>query len=304
MKRTHVVALLCLLATVSLMVWGVRSDEVAATGPKPRYALMLAEDRGTAPLQFKQGAQTAADALRAALVTYTAEPDTPAGPQLLAMLDSIRAEKVAGIILPPCGADVLAAAQALAREQNIPLVCLWDQRAQATASVVSDREEEGRLLAEAAASGAAGRVAVFMTGTADEESMLQGAGAVLGDRLDIHRSETMAHMREGLDALAPEDGVIVLNAALVKPLADEAAGRVPVWGVDPGDTRVALLESGFAAGLVMEMPYAQGYLAVEAAFLATGFGGEPVRRTSPCRVVTRETMYLAENVKLVFPLLQ
>ncbi len=302
MKKTHWLAAFCLLATIGLMIWGIGDQSGEAVGAKKRFALILAEDRGTAALQFKQGAQTAADAAHVSLLTYTAEPGAPVAPQLLSMLESIRQERVAGLILPPCEPEVSAAAQAMAKALDIPLVCLWQPQSEATACVVNDWQANGRLLAQAAGD-RSGFSLVFMTGDAHEEAMLLGIQDVLGS-VEAHRNETPAQLYAAYDALTPNDRVFVLNPALVRLLGTYGMGRVPLYGVDPGEPRVFLLEEGAALGLLMEMPYAQGYLAVTALLEAKGFGGTPIAKASPSRVVTRETMYLAENVKLVFPLLQ
>ncbi len=287
---------------MGLMIWGIGDQSGEAVGDKKRFALILAEDRDTGALQFKQGAQTAADAANAALLTYTAEPGTPVAPQILSMLALIHQERVNGLILPPCDPEVLEAARAFAKASDIPLVCLWELRSEATACIVNDPQADGRLLAMSAGDQGATSV-VFMTGDGREEAMLLGIQEALGS-VTVYRNKTPAQLHKAFDDLGERDRVFVLNPALVRLLSAYGLGRVPLYGVDPGESRVSILEEDAASGLLMEMPYAQGYMAVNALLASKGFGGTPFRSVSPSRVVTRETMYLAENVKLVFPLLQ
>ena len=81
-------------------------------------------------------------------------------------------------------------------------------------------------------------------------------------------------------------------------------GVPAIWTVDPGGDQVALLQSGQVAGVLMDMPFALGYLAVSTAYELAAGREAPRAVFAPSRVVTPETVYLAENIKVMFPLLQ
>lgn len=295
MKRTMIIVALCITLSIALMVWGFQESDGAGAQKAQRYALLTTLDRGTVVMQLKQGAQTAADALGVELAVYTTDEESDPDAQLVAQVTGLAGADIDGIILPPCGEEALAAILQIVQAENMPLLCLWMEEPAADAYVVTDYQAQGRLLAEAA-----GHADAILAGNdAQSEQRVAGIRAVLG--------ENVPHM-ESVEAVLGKvqagGTVLVADPALTSLFAEQAGERYHVWGVDPGEARVALLENGLVRGLVMEMPYVQGYEAI-ALLHAVRLQENGTRRLyTQSRIVIPETMYSAENVKLVFPLLQ
>lgn len=298
MRRTYLLFGICVVLALGVMVWGAGGGGAQEAAPPARYALLLADDRGTAVLQFKQGAQTAAEEAAATLAVYTAEHGQPAAAQLLPVLEGLAGGAVDGIILQPGNAAVLDAALALAADEGIPLV-YWGEDDRASACVLVDRAQQGRLVGEAyrADAGEGAELPyVLMLDTAAQRAVLGGVLEATPAR--SHAADTGAGLLRHVAALPEGTPLLILDGEMAGRIARATQGRFPIWCVDPGDDRANLLEVGYVRAIAMDMPYAQGYQAVMA------LGGEGGETLSPCRLVTRENMYTAENVKLMFPLLQ
>lgn len=302
MKRTWITCGVCLALSILLMAIGFAGSSGDTAMEKPLYAMIVVDDIGTAVMQQKQGMQTAAAEFGAETRTYTADPNAPLSPQLDAFLAAAGRSGAKGAVLTACNADAAAEAQATADALGIPLVLLSADAPGIVTRVATDYAEQGKLLAEALRSRAAGGPVAVLTGAEDqaEHARLDGVAMALDDAYTVYAVAPGRPLEVLLETLPANAQVLALTGSLTEEAASILAGRLPVWGVDPGDARVALLASGAAEGLVMDMPYAQGYLAVAA--LHGSAMSDVVY--SPSRVVDRETMYLSENVKLVFPLLQ
>lgn len=307
MKRTYIVAIACILLAIVLMVYGFASPSTNGRTARPVYALLLPEDIGTTVLQLRQGAQTAAAEQEAELRLFIAEQSSPAGPQLLSFLAAVEMLGVDAIILGECEKDVLEEAARIARAQSIPLVALWDHQSDAEAiTVASNDGAQGRLLWEAYfdAGGAAAPMHVFTDAAARSAARLSGFEAASGGGATVHQLANVTDVTALAASLPPQSVVFALTPELTQALAEAGRGQFSLWGMDTGDSRVPLLENGWVSGLLMEMPYAQGHQAISAATAHAGKAAQNAFIESPSRVVTKDTMYDSENVKLVFPLLQ
>lgn len=305
MKSTYAIVTVCALLTVVLMVFGFSTPTANESSSKPVYALVLPEDIGTGVLQLRQGAQTAATEAGVELKTYIAEQSSAIEPQLTAFLATVGQLEVDGIILGECPAAILEEAERIALSKEIPLILLWNQDSLAAITVAGDDEAQGRLLAEACLEQGLPISAAyaFLDGSARSAARLQGLMATLGQELTVYQNLSQEEMTAMAGTIAEGSAAFALTAEATRALAEAGHGRFALWGMDPGDSRVTTLEEGWAEGLLMEMPYAQGYLAVTAAS-KTKEARPETHVTAPSRVVTKDTMYLSENVKLVFPLLQ
>lgn len=295
MNKSVIVSALSLVLALGIMIWGFREPVNAPAGSACYYAL-LTEDLGTDVMQFKQGAQAAAKELGAGVTFMTCARIDPIGGELASFVTSLGPLSPEGIILPPGGEDVLADALKL----GTSVVCLFETDAHGASSVVTDFTELGEQLAKRALEqeNPTG-FAAFLTNTREETQMLAGLKSVLGASVQEFTVDSPESAFVSARALPGGTCAFALNAELTLALANDAGG-LRIWGVDPGEARVELLVGGAAAGLAMQMPYAQGYQAIMAA--AQSSPGSRV--TTPSRVITADEMYLSENVKLMFPLLQ
>lgn len=300
MRRTLIIAGACVLASAVLMILGFFLQPEQAAQPAPVYVMLFTEDKGTDVLQLKQGAQAAVEELNASLQIHTTEQRLPETEQLLDFLsNAAEQERLAGLICPLVSEEVLQAAHALAEKRGISLVVLAADSPWADACVLTDEKEKGARFADVLTQAPV----VFLEGTEAELACLEGLTEAWGQDVAWHQGD--AAQLQGIFESLPQDAqVCVLSPALVDALPGWDVGQRTVYGMAPGETRVALLEQGAVRGLLMEMPYAQGYLAIQAAARAPKEQNGQRIVYAPSRMVLREEMYDAENVKLVFPLLQ
>lgn len=300
MRRTLIVAGLCVLASAVLMIWGFAQQPEQAAQPAPVYVMLFTEDKGTDVLQLKQGAQAAVEELGATLQIHTTEQRLPEAEQLLGFLaNAAEQDRLAGLICPPVSEEVLEAAHALAGSRGISLVVLAADSSWADACVLTDQREKGAQFAAVLT----GPPVVLLEGSEADLACLEGLTEAWGQEVTWHQGE--ARQLRGIFEALPQDAqVCVLSPVLVDALSGWEVGQRTVYGMATGETRVSLLEQRVVRGLLMEMPYAQGYLAVQAAARAPKQQNGQRVVYAPSRLVLREEMYDAENVKLVFPLLQ
>ena len=299
MNKTWFISAACLLLAVSLMVWGLsgRSEDYAEGA---RFYALLADDLGTEVLQLKHGAQEAADELGAEIEFLTAARNQPLEQAYLEKLEEVARAQPDGIILPAGAESTLVRALEIGIMLGIPVVCLFDTEEAGAVSVMTDFEALGRMMGvNALNAGDVGEAVALLTGEPREERMLKGLRDKIPHVEEI-RVDGKTIVAEQVAALGSEAALFALSPQLTLRLA-AAAGERRCWGMDPGDVRVTLLADGIMYGLAFQMPYAQGYQAIRAAYDKRM---EVRSVVVPSRIVTRETMYLSENVKLMFPLLQ
>lgn len=300
MKRTFIIAGVCVLASAVLMIWGFAQQPEQAVQPAPVYVMLFTEDKGTDVLQLKQGAQAAVDELDASLQIYTTEQRLPEAEQLLGFLsDAAAQDRLAGLICPPVSEEVLQAAHALAEERGISLVVLAEESPWADACILTGERKKGAQFAAVLTK----PPVVLLEGTDADIACLEGLTEAWGQEVAWHQGDAN-QLRAIFEALPQDAEVCVLSPTLVDALPGWDVGQRTVYGMAAGETRVALMEQRAVQGLLMEMPYAQGYLAVQAAARAPKQQNGQRIVYAPSRLVLREEMYDAENVKLVFPLLQ
>lgn len=113
---------------------------------------------------------------------------------------------------------------------------------------------------------------------------------------------------ERLLALHPEINVLI---GLNEPLAVGAAqavdqgglsGRVRMVGFDTNVRCIDLMRSGAVTALIVQNPYAMGYLGVESAWeLLSGSGGVEKVIDTATTIVTHDNMFSLESQKSLFP---
>jgi len=103
--------------------------------------------------------------------------------------------------------------------------------------------------------------------------------------------------------LQPDAILALSDASLDAALALRGQDSTALFGFDAAETRLALMESGELNGIAADDPYALGYIAGSMLDDILDDDDKPFVRLSPRRLVTRENIYDAANVKLIFPLL-
>lgn len=295
MSKTWIIGASCLILAICLMIWGFSAPQPASPGREKYFAIMT-EDRGTDVMQFKQGAQVAADELQASIGFLTCAPDRPVREEVARLLETLAQQKPDGVILPFADEQTAAAASAFAEAQSVRIVVLADVEKKGIATVRTDYAALGNALGHRAKEqGNLLQCAVVMKSFQEEAMMCDGIVDALGD-VRVFRCESGQDALDALSGLPKDTVVFSLNADLTLAIVEDL-DHLALWSVDPGETRAKLLKDGDVRGIAFHMPYAEGYQAVRSLF--TGKSS-----VVPLRVVIREEMFLSENVKLVFPLLQ
>lgn len=283
MKKSLIVSAVLVTAVLFLMIFGFDAPAANAPADQTPILLLVENDTGAFLMQFRQGAQLAAEEQDRELKTEVVTAATLGNGALSG------GSQIFGGALLLIGDDGLRArALSLLDELAIPSVVV-SQTAAAHVTVSADPKQAGIL----AGSFAAGYDTVFLWGGGPE----QCAGA-LGEL-----GEATVLISNPIDPEAVNACVVALDEESALSLGKEKAAGAwdhsfVCW--DPGaEFRAAWLESGIAQAMVLPAPYAMGYEAAAAALWAkpvTAFGVEN-------RLVTPENMYDAQCVKQVFPLL-
>lgn len=293
MKRTVIFSSVCAALALLLLVWGFSTQGTVPAGIRIMGALLLVEDdTGTYLMQLRKGLQEAVQARGGTLSVERLSDFDPGRPA--AAYDGYNAI----YLLSDSPGDYLPALH----ERGLPVIVLGKE-VRGESCVLPDEQEGGRGMGSYLNGILPGGHLLIISGEPQdsrEELRINGLADGLGNlpytRLD---PETLKKTRtEWASAiLALSDGA--LDAAM--KLQGESG--LPVFAFDAVDTRVELMEAGRLSAVSADNPYALGYLAGGLLDEIDYRGLSPTMRLSPRQVVTRQNMYDAANVKLIFPLL-
>ncbi len=320
--KKHVLFSLLLVALAALaLIWGLspvvntRTQVTSGT-----VALLLDTDIGAGALQMKQGAKQAAREQKVDLITATADYSGDAAQSQAELMMQLLERNVKALILVPVqGADLTEAFQE-AERRKVPVLTLGEapMNGGSACTISANHQAAGALAAKALLShmDKPGRVLMITGDEADVAADLRRMGAmpVLDAEEDLQIvTETPLNGKTADDVLAllernPQvNGILVLTETGTETCA-LAMGRsqadIPLVGMDCGQNRNLYLESGQVDAMVLGMPFAMGYLGVQFAMQALSGQGMPAWYYTESRVIDKENMYLPENQKLAFPLLQ
>ena len=318
MKRHVLISCICVCLAALALAWGVSPQpSTQAKVATDTIALLLDTDIGTTAAQLKQGAKLAAREQKVDLLT--AAPDggnMTQGEWMLQLLD----KNVKAVVLVPAQSADLTAAFKKAAEKKVPVICLGEGAVpDETVCVISgDERSAGALAAQALLDRIEkpGRVLVI-TGDAGDDAAarrLEGALEVLQSRenmviwfqspLPEKNAESVLSLT---DAHPDANGILALTGESTE-LCAQAMARLDrdmcLVGMDCGQNRTTYLENRQVDAMVLGMPFAMGYLGVQ--FAVENHQGKeiPAVYYTESRVIDLDNMYLPENQKLAFPMLQ
>lgn len=321
MKRRIVFSMVCIVVAAALLWWGVRPvPNQQAEVASETIALVLDTDIGTGALQMKQGAKLAAKEQKVDLLT--AAPDYAGGTVIsqAELIGTLLQKNVKAILLVPAAGEQLGEALTLAEEMKVPVLALGGASLPGkVACTISDDfvrvgQMAGQALLERVPS--PGRLVLITGGQADAEAALRLRGAmeaIAGAKeLTVVKQITDTGLTADslltlLAAFGDVNGVLCLTANSTE-VAAKAASRygqtLCVVGIDCGQNRTTYLENRQVDAMVLGMPFAMGYLGVQFATQAMQGKELPSSYSTESRVIDLENMYLPENQKLAFPMLQ
>ena len=296
MKRPLTVSLLCLLGALALLFWGFNPSGSSQPPPERRYVLLIESDTGTFLMQLRKGMQEAV-ALQGARLTVEIVAGDPA----------VQAREVAAV--SPTAVLLLLTRPALMLEAlaevDIPAVVIG-QTIRGQVCVISDDEDGGAAYVYRALEMAEAEQILLLTDEEDPRAVARSFGALA--KASPKKIQTMSWSPE-MEIPSGYSVFLAASTRVTQWLAmAKAEGRLAaesaVLGVDTGDSRVQDLEQGYAEALLMDNPYAMGFLAIEKAQMLAESQLIPSLHFYPSPLIDLGNMHLIENVKLVFPLLQ
>lgn len=286
MRRVTTLSLCCLLAAVGLMLWGFAFTDRPGQAQQPGYSLLLVEeDTGSELYQLSRGLRESLSRHggRSLRIARLADQPLDAASPLLSGAEGI-------FLLAGEPALLLQPLKALDR----PVTVLM-QAVEGEHCVLADDALGGRLLGGLAKGLPEGRLLVIGEPADPLQALrLQGIEAGLAGRgygLVPPPMLTQDMLRGAAGVLCLSGEYLEQAAALLGGLSDD---RPALYGFDAADSRVRLMEAGLLTAVTAQSPYALGFVA--------GQGVEGIRLVPP-RLVAAEDLYLAENVQLMFPLL-
>ncbi len=321
MKKHVIVSILCVLLAALALVWGLtpvvntRTQVMAGT-----VALLLDTDIGAGALQMKQGAKQAAREQKVELLTATADYSGDAAKSQSELMMQLLERNVKALLLVPVQGADLTEAFYEAERRKVPVLALGETPSTdgTTCTISANHAEVGALAAKALMERMEKPACVLLiTGEAEDAAAglrKSGAMPVLSAEPQVQiAAETSLHGKTVDDTLAllamyPQvNGILVLTESGTETCA-LAMGRsrmnIPLVGMDCGQNRNLYLENGQVDAMVLGMPFAMGYLGVQFAMQALSGQNIPAWYYTESRVIDRENMYLPENQKLAFPVLQ
>lgn len=290
MKRVLIVSAVCLLLALGLMLWGFAMDRQPAVTEASGYCLLLVrEDTGSDLMQLRKGLEAALGGRSLRLERLPAGPVRP---------DQAPYAAAEALFLYGDASDSLLEAL---KPLNKPIILLGESR-EGYAAVLHDEYAGGELLGqEILGSLPEGRVlAIGDSAQPAQARRYEGLLAELGERV--------LRLDSAQDLLNQDVSDTVCIAALSGAALEEMGAlkrsgtlpaALPLYGVEAVESRVGLIEEGLLQGVVVDSPYAMGYIAGQ--LLARGAAE---LRYSPMKLVLPDTLYLAQNAQLMFPLLQ
>lgn len=321
MKRQIWIAVLCVALAAFFLVWGVRPVVSTQTAVEANtVALLLDTDIGTGALQMKQGAKLAAKEQKVELIS--AAPDYAGGTVIsqAELMTELLEKNVKAILLVPSQSEDLTEALAQAEQKNVPVLVLGETSLTGKiACVIGDNNEDvGRLAAKALLERLPdpGKILLIIGAAGDTAASLRlkGATAVLNNDPSLSilcRAADAGKTPEDLLALIATypglNGILCLTGESTEIAAKAVSrlnGELCLVGLDCGQNRTTYLENRQVDAMVLGMPYAMGYLGVQFAAQALAGREIPAHYYTESRIINLENMYLPENQKLAFPMLQ
>lgn len=296
MKKPLLISLLCVFASLGLLIWGFATPQDTPASATPYYVLILQTDTGTFFMQLRKGLQDAATEYGARILIEPAEPN-PAE-----QAKRIAADGAHGVLL---WLEEPAALQAALRQENLACISIG-QPISGESCILPDDEMAGKLLMQRALLlSPNGRIALLRQPSSHRAAALEKGALQAAEQAEL----TLLPWPLNLPSLSTYDVLIASDASITQALAEgKQNGTLPkstlLVGVDAGESSVYHLEEGHVHALTMNSSYAMGYRALNQLRFASTSSKESSPIYCPPSLIDLQNMYLDENVKLVFPLLQ
>lgn len=274
MKKQLLVSILCAAVAVALLIWGFGPGTPPPSSGGERYVLLIEDDTGTFLMQLQKGMREAANEAGAELVVENVGEYRPAEADTVFLLLSSPAEWLSSYT-GSAAVTVIGA-------------CVPGRRCVRT----DDEDAATRLMERALTLG--GSVCVVTDGEGVRGAVRREAALAVPGADGVKTAAVGEPLPDGTTV------AVGMSSRATQALAElkregEYAGQV--LGVDTGDDRAVDLEDGSVLVMALDNPYAMGYVAVSQMAVSAEV-------SVPTLLAEVSNMYLPQNVKQVFPLLQ
>ncbi len=287
MRKTTIFSLFLLAVFVLLMLWGPQPVHQRSETEEKILLLATDDDTGWFFLQLREGAQAACQSQNGVLRTMVVAED---------VLERQVSQAAADAALVIIADQPLREMAQQALEYNlIPYRVILD----GGEGTIHMDERKGAEHLSSIIPPNHSLITVYHRQDATISERMQGALNAMGERSPVRvipgdPLPGSMHFSRACLALDKESTQYVVAA--------KEQGLLPasllVFGYDTEENRVRDLESGAVYAMLMPEPYTLGYNGALAAIT------NQLRPAPYGRVITRRTMYLSRNVRLVFPLIQ
>ena len=286
MKKPILISAACVALSMLLLFLSFQSAPKREAATADVYGLVIQSDTGTFVMQLQKGMQQAANELGVRL--------SVCGPQEL--------EQLAGAAGAALWLEEPGEAAEKLDDMGVPVAVVGKSLSNHL-SVRGDDSSAGKQLISYGLKQSEPQRVLLLLDDEDVRATMRSRAAAT-----IARERSALVMEYQPDMELPEacDVVVTTSTRATKDMAERKRNGSYtglVLGVDTGDSRVPDLEDGLVSAMALDSPYAMGYLALyRVQTLATE--GSADNALTDVLLATPQNMYLSENVKQVFPLLQ
>ena len=297
------------------------------TSAKKNIALILKMNYGYHWSTVKMGAETAAREFNIDLDYASPNEEDDINAQIKMINEKLdnKDKKIDALVLAACDFEALVKTVERAYDMGIPVVIIDSQvdTDKITCNVASDNIDAGRKAGSMLVSiaGKTCNVAIInnIKGSKDAEERERGLLNVLAKypgirivgnqycysdtRIAYSITKSLLLQNKNIDAVVALNEVAAEGAAQA---VDEMklGGRIKIIAFDSTVQEINYLEKGIIQALVIQNPFSMGYLGVK--YACDVLDGKDVKKQYPIesKVIDKDTMYLPENQKLLFPFIK
>lgn len=307
-----------ILALLLLCATACSSQAIAK---KPQITLIAKSSQSNFWKACFAGAQAAANEYNAE-VTITAPVSEEDFQTQNDMIYAAVRDGSQAIVMSACDFNGSVKAVEYAIESGVPVISIDSEvnTSKVIVKISTDNTQAGRMAADAMISATGGKAQIgiinFAEGTANGQQRQKGftdrinsepGMKVLEVRYVLSNIDSPKEATEELVKKFPEmDAIVTFNEwttlGVGEAISDlKLGGKVKVIGFDNNIASIKELEDGVVTALIVQNPFAMGYLGVQYALQSTK--GKAAAKTIDTGTVpiTKDNMFEAQNQKLLFP---
>lgn len=327
MKRAASIAGIIIILFVSFASRACTKDPSTSNTPKRNIALILKMNSGYHWGTIKMGADTAAREFNVD-IDYAAPDDEEDIDGQIKLVDRVldnKDKKVDALILAAADYNALVGVTEKACGKGIPVIIIDSEvnTKKINSYIATDNleagEKAGNILVKLTGVKANVAIMSFVKGTRNaeerEEGLLKTFSAYPGIKV-VAKEYCLSNTRLAY-TLAKKlilenpnlDAIVALNSISAEGVAQavdemDLEGRIKIIAFDSTSREIDYMEKGIIQATVIQNPFSMGYLGVK--YAVDALDGKKIEKRiyTDSKVIVKETMYLPENQKLLFPFIK